>query len=106
MTPKIATLLTDFGTTDYFVGAMKGALLSVAPDANVVDVTHDIPPHDVHAAAWTLANTYTCFPANTAHVCVVDPGVGSARRGLAVLACDQFFVGPDKSSMNSRAVIQ
>ena len=95
MIPKIAALLTDFGTADYFVGCLKGALLAVAPDATIVDVTHDIPAHDIHAAAWTLANTYTCFPANTAHVCVVDPGVGSARRALAVRARDQFFVGPD-----------
>jgi len=95
MNHKIATLLTDFGTRDYFVAAMKGALLSVAPNAVIVDVTHDIPPHDIHAGAWTLANSYHSFPPGTVHVGVVDPGVGSARRAIAVRAGDHIFVGPD-----------
>jgi S-adenosylmethionine hydrolase len=96
MNHKIVTLLTDFGTGDYFVAAMKGALLSVAPRAVIVDVTHDIPPHDIHAGAWTLANSYHCFPPGTVHVGVVDPGVGSARRAIAVrVAGAHIFVGPD-----------
>ncbi len=95
MKTKIAALLTDFGTADYFVAAMKGALLAVAPDATIVDITHDIPPHDIHAGAWTLANAYACFPPGTVHIAVVDPGVGSARRAIAAQAGEQFFVAPD-----------
>lgn len=95
MKHKIATLLTDFGTEDYFVGAMKGALLAVAPDAAIVDLTHDIPPHDIRAGAWTLANIYPYFPSGTVHIAVVDPGVGSARSAMAMRAREQFFVGPD-----------
>lgn len=95
MKRKIATLLTDFGTADHFVGAMKGALLTVAPDAYIIDITHDIPAHDVAAGAWALANAYSYFPPGTVHTCVVDPGVGTARRALAARAGEQFFVGPD-----------
>lgn len=95
MNHKIVTLLTDFGTGDYFVAAMKGTLLSVAPGAVIVDVTHDIPPHDIHAGAWTLTNSYHSFPPGTVHVGVVDPGVGSARRAIAVRAGEHRFVGPD-----------
>ena len=91
----IVTLLTDFGTADYFVGAMKGAVLSVNPRAVVVDITHDIPPHDVEAGAFTLLAAFETFPAGTVHVAVVDPGVGSARRALAVAGGGHFFVGPD-----------
>lgn len=97
---KLATLLTDFGYADYFVGAMKGALLSVAPDASIIDITHDLPPHDIQAAAWTLANAYSYFPKGTVHVAVVDPGVGSSRRALAVRAGEYFFVGPDNGLFN------
>jgi S-adenosylmethionine hydrolase len=91
----IVTLLTDFGTEDYFVGAMKGALLSVNPEARIVDITHEIPPHDVEAAAFTLLAAYETFPAGTIHVAVVDPGVGSARRAVAVEGAGRLFVGPD-----------
>ena len=93
--PPVVTLLTDFGTADYFVGAMKGAILSVNPRAQIIDVTHDVPPQDVAAGAFTLLNSYQTFPAGTVHVAVVDPGVGSSRRALVVAARDQFFVGPD-----------
>lgn len=91
----IITLLTDFGTRDYFVGAMKGALLSVNPEAVIVDITHEVAPHDVEEAAFTLLAAYETFPAGTVHVAVVDPGVGSARRAIAVEGAGQFFVGPD-----------
>lgn len=91
----LITLLTDFGTTDYFVGAMKGAILSVNGEARIVDITHDIAPQDIQAGAFTLASAYTAFPARTIHVAVVDPGVGSERRPLAAVAGDQFFVAPD-----------
>lgn len=91
----IVTLLTDFGTADYFVGAMKGAILSVNPQANIVDITHEIPAHDIHAGAFTLLAAYNCFPPQTIHVAVVDPGVGSARRPVLIHAHGHFFVGPD-----------
>jgi S-adenosylmethionine hydrolase len=92
---SLITLLTDFGTADYFTGAMKGVILSLDPQANVIDLTHDVPPQDVHAAAFTLLAAYRSFPAATIHVAVVDPGVGSERAPLLIEAGEQFFVGPD-----------
>jgi S-adenosyl-L-methionine hydrolase (adenosine-forming) len=91
----IVTLLTDFGAADYFVGAMKGAALSVNPRAQVVDITHEIPAHDIEAAAFTLLAAYESFPEGTVHVAVVDPGVGSERRPVVVAAGGHLFVGPD-----------
>ena len=91
----VITLLTDFGTADYYVGAVKGAILSVNPLAVIADLTHDIPPQDIEAGAFTLLASYKTFPAGTIHVAVVDPGVGSARRPIVVSANKQFFVGPD-----------
>lgn len=89
------SLLTDFGTADYYVGAVKGAILSINPSAVIVDITHEIPPQDVAAGAFTLLAAYKTFPAGTIHVAVVDPGVGSTRRPIIVSANGQFFVGPD-----------
>lgn len=89
------TLLTDFGTADYFVGAMKGVILSVNPQAVIVDITHEIPAQDVAAGAFTLLAAYDSFPEGTIHVAVVDPGVGSERRAIVVTAGKHFFVGPD-----------
>ena len=94
MRPVVA-FLTDFGTRDHYAGVMKGVVLSICPDATVVDVTHDLPAHDVTAAAYELAATYRYFPAGTIFVAVVDPGVGSSRRGVAVEAGDWKFVAPD-----------
>lgn len=91
----IITLLTDFGSRDYFVGAMKGAILSIASDATVIDITHEIPPQDIRAAAFNLLAIYRTFPVGTIHVAVVDPGVGSARRGIIANCAGQLFVGPD-----------
>ena len=91
----VITLTTDFGAFDYFVGAVKGAILSVNPLAVIADITHEIPPQDIEAAAFTLLAAYQTFPAETIHVAVVDPGVGSARRPIVVRAGGQFFVGPD-----------
>ncbi|HEU4834467.1 MAG TPA: SAM-dependent chlorinase/fluorinase [Pyrinomonadaceae bacterium] len=95
MSLPVITLLTDFGTADYFVGAVRGAILSVNPAAVIVDITHEIPPQDVPAGAFTLFAAYKTFPAGTIHVAVVDPGVGSTRRPIIVSANEQFFVGPD-----------
>jgi len=91
----VITLLTDFGTADYFVAAMKGVILSAHPGATLVDISHEIPAHDVAAAAFTLLACYRDFPAGTVHLAVVDPGVGSARRPIAICADGQTFVGPD-----------
>jgi S-adenosylmethionine hydrolase len=94
MKPPI-TLLTDFGTADYFVAAMKGVILSYDPSARIVDITHDIPAQDIEAAAFTLLAAHSSFPSGTIHVAVVDPGVGSNRRAVLIEADGQFFVGPD-----------
>jgi len=92
--PVIA-LLTDFGTVDHYAGTMKGVMLGICPDATLVDISHDIPPHDVTAGALELAAAYKYFPAGTIFVVVIDPGVGSTRRGLAVDTGDYRFVAPD-----------
>ncbi len=76
-------LLTDFGTRDHYAGVLKGVVLSICPDATVVDLSHDLPAHDIPFAARELAATYKYFPSGTIFLVVVDPGVGSARRGLA-----------------------
>lgn len=94
-TSRAITLLTDFGSIDYFVGAVKGAILSVNPRVVIADITHEIPPQDIEAAAFTLLATYQTFPRGTIHVAVVDPGVGSTRRPIVVSAAGQLFVGPD-----------
>ena len=91
----LITLLTDFGTADYFVGAMKGAIFSVNGDARIVDITHEIPPQDIEAGAFALMAAYPTFPAATVHLAVVDPGVGSNRRPIVISGGKQFFVGPD-----------
>lgn len=91
----IVTLTTDFSTSDAYVGMMRGVILSVAPDVMVVDLAHDISPHDVFQAAFVLESAYCYFPEGTVHMVIVDPGVGSARRRLA-MACGKYrFVGPD-----------
>lgn len=95
MNGPVITLLTDFGTRDGYVAAMKGVLLSRAPGATVVDAAHDIPPHDVAGAAWTLGQYWRCFPPGTIHVAVVDPGVGTERAVLLVEADSHLFLAPD-----------
>src|SRR5437870_11137434 len=91
----IVALLTDFGSQDHYAGAVRGAVLAACREAAVVDLTHDLPPHDVMAAAFSLAAARSAFPAGTTFLAVVDPGVGSARRALALEAGGQRFVGPD-----------
>lgn len=91
----IVTLMTDFGTVDGYVAAMKGALLSVNPRATIVDVTHHVPNQDITEAAFQLATVWYAFPVGTTHVIVVDPGVGSDRRAVAVEAGGHYFVAPD-----------
>lgn len=91
----IITLLTDFGVADGFVGIMKGVILSICPRARIVDITHQIPPQDISAAAFVLHYSHRYFPAGTIHVAVVDPGVGSSRRLIAVASKKYFFLAPD-----------
>jgi S-adenosylmethionine hydrolase len=94
------TLLTDFGTDDYFVGAMKGVILSAHPNAELIDITHNIPPHDIQAAAFTLLACYRSFAQGTIHLAIVDPGVGSTRRPILAVAGGDFFVGPDNGILS------
>jgi len=89
------TLTSDFGTRDGYVGAMKGVILSIAPDARIVDITHELPRHDVAAAAFALAQAAPYFPAGTIHVAVVDPGVGGGRAAVIIDGGEQLFIGPD-----------
>jgi S-adenosylmethionine hydrolase len=91
----IIALVTDFGLADPYVGAMKGAILTVCPEATLVDVTHEIEAHDVAAGALALDAAYRHFPPGTVFAAVVDPGVGSDRLPLAVAAGEWLFVGPD-----------
>ena len=91
----IITLTTDFGHRDPYVGMMKGIILGINPRAVIVDITHEIPPQNILNAAFTLARTVRHFPPGTVHVAVVDPGVGGARKNVAIQCCNAFFVGPD-----------
>jgi S-adenosylmethionine hydrolase len=91
----VITLTTDFGTRDTYVAEMKAAILSITRDVHVVDITHEIAPHDVLEGALALEAAAPWFPAATIHLAVVDPGVGTARRGLAVASGDHVFIGPD-----------
>ena len=113
--PPVVTLLTDFGTTDHFVAAMKGVILGANSRIQIVDITHDIPPQDIGAAAFSLFATYESFPPKTIHVAVVDPEVGSKRLPLVIEAAGQVFVGPnngvfsyicDQNAFRARAITE
>lgn len=96
----IITLTTDFGTADWFVGSMRGVILGLNAQATIVDITHEIPAGDVRAGAFALMLSYRCFPRQTVHVVVVDPGVGTARAPLAIKTADYWFVGPDNGVLS------
>ena len=100
MRPTVA-LLTDFGTRDHYAGTLKGVVLTVCPDATLVDIGHDIPAHDVLAGALELAACYRYFPHGTIFLVVVDPGVGSSRRGIAADTGDYKFVAPDNGVLSA-----
>ena len=100
MAPVIA-LLSDFGTRDHYAATMKGVMLGICPDAVLVDVTHDVAAHDVLEGALQLAATYRYFPAGTIFLAVVDPGVGSSRKGIAAEAGDHRFVAPDNGVLTA-----
>lgn len=91
----ILTLITDFGLKDEYIGVIKGVILTFAPNARIVDITHLIPPQRVQTAAHLLARSCTYFPPGAVHLVIVDPGVGSARSILAIAADSQYFIGPD-----------
>lgn len=92
---RLITLTTDFGTRDAYVASMKGVILSICPEARVIDLTHEIPPQDVFEGALFLATAAPLFPAGTIHCVVVDPGVGTSRLPIIVSAGNQLFVLPD-----------
>ena len=96
----IITLTTDFGSRDPFVGIMKGVILGLAPSARIVDLTHAVPAQNILAGAHLLASAARWFPQGTIHVAVVDPGVGTRRRALAVETADAWFVGPDNGVLS------
>jgi S-adenosyl-L-methionine hydrolase (adenosine-forming) len=92
---RIITLITDFGLSDIYVGVMKGTIAQINPQLKVIDITHEIPPQNIAAGRFCLMNAYAYFPPETVHIAVVDPGVGSSRRAIAVECANCFLVGPD-----------
>src|SRR5687768_16272120 len=97
---KIIALITDFGTRDYFVGAMKGVILSINRTTRIIDITHEISPQDVMSASFTLRACYENFPKKTIFVAIVDPGVGSDRKAILVETEDYFFIAPDNGLLS------
>src|SRR5437016_14431404 len=93
--PPVVTMTSDFGLHDGYVAAMKGVIYALLPDAVVVDISHEIAPQQIHEGAFILYRAYRYFPASAVHVAVVDPGVGSARRPIALVTGHGTFVGPD-----------
>lgn len=91
----IITITSDFGYQDHYVSAMKAVMLGINRDINLVDVSHSIPAGDIMAGAWIISNSAFLYPPGTVHLAVVDPGVGSSRKGIVVQVDDQIFVGPD-----------
>ena len=103
MTPRIITLLTDFGFRDAFVGIMKGVILNINPAATPVDLSHNVPPQDILAGALILRSVIPFFPPGTIHVAVVDPGVGSGRRAILLETQHAFLIGPDNGLLSLAA---
>src|SRR6476659_8780169 len=99
----IVTFTSDFGFRDGYAGAMRGVVLSLAPAAQLVDITHGVPPLDVAAGAVALVQAAPFCPAGTIHVAVVDPGVGSARAALVIESAGCFFIGPDNGVLSLAA---
>lgn len=99
----LLTLTTDFGTTDGYVGAIKGAVLSLAPQAEIVDISHEIPPQDIWQGAWCLRRAASRFPRGTLHLAVVDPGVGSERTGVVIQTKRYLLIGPDNGLLTLAA---
>lgn len=95
MRNSIITLLTDFGTRDHYVASMKGVILQINPKCTLVDISHQVSPHDIKEGAFLLSNAYSYFPVGTIHLSVVDPEVGSLRKPILLVTTNYFFVGPD-----------
>lgn len=100
MPHPILTLTTDFGLSDHYVGAMKGVILGICPQARIVDITHEIGAYQIPEGAFAIAQASRCFPKGTVHVVVVDPGVGTARRPILLEAAGQRFVAPDNGVLS------
>lgn len=97
---QLLTLLSDFGNSDVYVGAIKGVIAQINPELNIIDLTHQVPPQDIAAGRFCLLNAYPFFPDGTVHVAVVDPGVGGVRRAIAVEFAHGFLVGPDNGLLS------
>ena len=106
MTSRIITLLTDFGYRDAFVGTMKGIVLRIDPGATIVDISHGIDPGDIQAASFVLAQSFPYYPSGTIHVIVVDPGVGTGRKAVAVKTEKAFFIAPDNGVLSQLYAVQ
>jgi len=99
-TQRIVTLTTDFGTSDHFVGTIKGVILNINPSAQVVDICNSVNSYDLLDGAITISQAYNYYPANTIHMVVVDPGVGTARRPILVNTGKHLFVAPDNGVLS------
>src|ERR1043166_7315377 len=95
MPTPILTLTTDFGLSDHYVGVMKGVILGICPQAQIVDISHEITPHEIHEGGYLIAQAWRYFPKKTVHVVVIDPGVGTMRRPILMEAGGHYFLAPD-----------
>jgi S-adenosylmethionine hydrolase len=101
MTKPIVTLTTDFGLSDHYVGVMKGVILGICPQAQIVDISHDVRPHEISEGSYLIAQAWRYFPKKTIHVVVIDPGVGSTRRPILMEAGGHVFLAPDNGVLAS-----
>lgn len=101
MPRPIVTLTTDYGTSDHLVGVLKGVILAINPEVNIVDITHRVLAHDVLDGALTIGQAYKYFPPKTIHLVVVDPGVGTQRRPVLVAGDQHYFIAPDNGVLSS-----
>jgi hypothetical protein len=97
---RVITLTTDFGLSDHYVGTMKGVLISRCPEAQIVDISHEIPPFSIVSGAYAIDQALAYFPAGSIHVVVIDPGVGTQRKPLLVEAAGQYFIAPDNGVLS------
>jgi S-adenosylmethionine hydrolase len=103
---NIITLTTDFGLGNTYISQMKGIIYTIAPQACCIDITHLIPPHQIKIGAFLLSSTVNVFPKGTIHVAVVDPGVGTKRRGIVIVSKKYVFIGPDNGLLFNAAYKQ
>src|SRR6478735_1827667 len=100
MTRPILTLTTDFGLNDHYAGTMKGVILDICPQAQIVDISHEVTPFEIGEGAYTIAQAWRYFPKKTVHVVVVDPGVGTSRRPILMEAAGHYFIAPDNGVLS------